>query len=71
KDNPPNLETLGQITTDAMKDELTDNGYLKITGWLKAVADKFPEGDPQPDAKALRQTTEKDLHIEIPSPVSP
>ncbi|HAT1657937.1 TPA: SidE phosphodiesterase domain-containing protein [Legionella pneumophila] len=71
KDNPPNLETLGQITTDAMKDELTDNGYPKITGWLKAVADKFPEGDPQPDAKALRQTTEKDLHIELPSPVSP
>ncbi|HAT7004515.1 TPA: NAD-dependent ubiquitin ligase [Legionella pneumophila] len=70
KDNPPNLETLGQITTDAMKDELTDNGYPKITGWLKAVADKFPEGDPQPDAKALRQTTEKDLHIELPSPVS-
>ncbi|AMP96019.1 SidE phosphodiesterase domain-containing protein [Legionella pneumophila] len=71
KDNPPNLETLGQITTDAMKDELTDNGYPKITGWLKAVADKFPEGDPQPDAKALRQTTEKDLHIELPSPVPP
>ncbi|KXB25157.1 SidE phosphodiesterase domain-containing protein, partial [Legionella pneumophila] len=71
KDNPPNLETLGQITTDAMKDELTDNGYPKITGWLKAVADKFPEGAPQPDAKALRQTTEKDLHIELPSPVSP
>ncbi|HHW4967293.1 TPA: SidE phosphodiesterase domain-containing protein, partial [Legionella pneumophila] len=71
KDNPPNLETLGQITTDAMKDELTDNGYLKITGWLKAVADKFPAGDPQPDAKALRQATEKDLHIDIPSVFPP
>ncbi|HAT1657934.1 TPA: NAD-dependent ubiquitin ligase [Legionella pneumophila] len=71
KDNPPNLETLGQITTDAMKDELTDNGYLKITGWLKAVADKFPAGGPQPDAKALRQATEKDLHIDIPSVFPP
>ncbi|HHL3493901.1 TPA: SidE phosphodiesterase domain-containing protein [Legionella pneumophila] len=69
KDNPPNLETLGQITTDAMKDELTDNGYPKITGWLKAVADKFPEGDPQPDAKALREATEKNLNI--PSSVPP
>ncbi|MGT3130054.1 SidE phosphodiesterase domain-containing protein, partial [Legionella pneumophila] len=27
--------------------------------------------DPQPDAKTLRETTEKDLHIEIPSPVPP
>ncbi|HAT8876684.1 TPA: NAD-dependent ubiquitin ligase [Legionella pneumophila subsp. pneumophila] len=71
KDNPPDLETLGRTTTEEMRNELTDNGYLKITGWLKAVADKFPEGDPQPDAKALRQTTEKDLHIELPSLVSP
>ncbi|CZK14587.1 Dot/Icm substrate protein [Legionella pneumophila] len=54
-----------------MRNELTDNGYLKITGWLRAVSDKFPAGDPQPDAKTLRETTEKDLHIEIPSPVPP
>ncbi|HHS2923962.1 TPA: Dot/Icm T4SS effector SdeC/LaiC [Legionella pneumophila] len=71
KDNPPDLETLGRTTTEEMRNELTDNGYLKITGWLRAVSDKFPEGDPQPDAKTLRETTEKDLHIEIPSPVPP
>ncbi|WP_061638155.1 SidE phosphodiesterase domain-containing protein, partial [Legionella pneumophila] len=56
---------------EEMRNELTDNGYLKITGWLRAVSDKFPAGDPQPDAKTLRETTEKDLHIEIPSPVPP
>ncbi|HHT9990242.1 TPA: Dot/Icm T4SS effector SdeC/LaiC [Legionella pneumophila] len=71
KDNPPDLETLGRTTTEEMSNELTDNGYLKITGWLRAVSDKFPAGDPQPDAKTLRETTEKDLHIEIPSPVPP
>ncbi|ERI48789.1 septation initiation protein, partial [Legionella pneumophila str. Leg01/20] len=71
KDNPPDLETLGRTTTEEMRNELTDNGYLKITGWLRAVSDKFPAGDPQPDAKTLRETTEKDLHIEIPSPVPP
>ncbi|HHT9952613.1 TPA: SidE phosphodiesterase domain-containing protein [Legionella pneumophila] len=71
KDNPPDLENLGRTTTEEMRNELTDNGYLKITGWLKAVSDKFPAGDPQPDAKTLRETTEKDLHIEIPSPVPP
>ncbi|HAT1979839.1 TPA: NAD-dependent ubiquitin ligase, partial [Legionella pneumophila] len=71
KDNPPNLETLGQITTNAMKEELNDNGYPKITGWLRAVSDKFPAGDPQPDAKALREATEKDLHIETPSSIPP
>ncbi|HCJ4066208.1 TPA: NAD-dependent ubiquitin ligase [Legionella pneumophila] len=71
KDNPPDLETLGRATTEEMRNELTDNGYLKITGWLRAVSDKFPAGDPQPDAKTLRETTEKDLHIEIPSPVPP
>ncbi|CCD06209.1 Dot/Icm substrate protein [Legionella pneumophila] len=70
-DNPPNLETLGQITTDAMKEELNDNGYPKITGWLRAVSDKFPAGEPQPDAKALRKATEKDLHIETPSSIPP
>ncbi|MFO9568224.1 SidE phosphodiesterase domain-containing protein, partial [Legionella pneumophila serogroup 1] len=67
----PDLETLGRTTTEEMRNELTDNGYLKITGWLRAVSDKFPAGDPQPDAKTLRETTEKDLHIEIPSPVPP
>ncbi|CZG20592.1 Dot/Icm substrate protein [Legionella pneumophila] len=71
KDNPPDLETLGRTTTEEMRNELTDNGYLKITGWLRAVSDKFPAGDPQPDAKTLRETTEKDLHIEVPSPVPP
>ncbi|MCW8433312.1 SidE phosphodiesterase domain-containing protein [Legionella pneumophila] len=71
KDNPPDLETLGRTTTEEMRNELTDNGYLKITGWLRAVADNFPAGAPQPDAKALRETTEKDLHIELPSPVPP
>ncbi|MFO2504692.1 septation initiation protein, partial [Legionella pneumophila serogroup 1] len=37
KDNPPDLETLGRTTTEEMRNELTDNGYLKITGWLRAV----------------------------------
>lgn len=46
KDNPPDLETLGRTTTEEMRNELTDNGYLKITGWLRAVADNFPAGAP-------------------------
>ncbi|MFS9379048.1 septation initiation protein, partial [Legionella pneumophila] len=29
KDNPPDLETLGRTTTEEMRNELTDNGYLK------------------------------------------
>ncbi|HAU3845831.1 Sid related protein-like protein [Legionella pneumophila] len=69
--NPPTLLNLGQTITDEMRNELDHDGYRKITGWLRAVADEFPEGDPQLDGKALRENTEKDLKIEIPTLVLP
>ncbi|HAT8712528.1 TPA: T4SS effector NAD-dependent ubiquitin ligase SdeA, partial [Legionella pneumophila] len=69
--NPPTLMNLGQTITDEMRNELDHDGYRKITGWLRAVADEFPEGDPQLDGKALRENTEKDLKIEIPTLVLP
>ncbi|HAU0797350.1 TPA: T4SS effector NAD-dependent ubiquitin ligase SdeA, partial [Legionella pneumophila] len=69
--NPPTLMNLGQTITDEMRNELDHGGYPKITGWLRAVADKFPDGDPQLDGKALRENTEKDLKIEIPTLVLP
>ncbi|HHT9953156.1 TPA: T4SS effector NAD-dependent ubiquitin ligase SdeA, partial [Legionella pneumophila] len=69
--NPPTLLNLGQTITDEMRNELDHDGYRKITGWLRAVADEFPEGDPQLDGKALRENTEKDLKIEIPALVLP
>ncbi|HDS3847112.1 T4SS effector NAD-dependent ubiquitin ligase SdeA [Legionella pneumophila] len=69
--NPPTLMNLGQTITDEMRNELDHDGYRKITGWLRAVADEFPHGDEQFDAKALRENTEKDLKIEIPTLVLP
>ncbi|HAT7844784.1 TPA: SidE phosphodiesterase domain-containing protein, partial [Legionella pneumophila] len=69
--NPPTLLNLGQTITDEMRNELDHDGYRKITGWLRAVADEFPEGDPQLDGKALRENTEKDLKIEIPTLILP
>ncbi|HAT1868712.1 SidE phosphodiesterase domain-containing protein [Legionella pneumophila] len=69
--NPPTLLNLGQTITDEMRNELDHDGYRKITGWLRAVADEFPHGDEQFDAKALREATEKDLKIEIPTLVLP
>ncbi|HBD9373169.1 TPA: NAD-dependent ubiquitin ligase [Legionella pneumophila] len=69
--NPPPLINLGQTITDEMRNELDHDGYRKITGWLRAVADEFPHGDEQLDAKALRENTEKDLKIEIPTLVLP
>ncbi|AMV14967.1 T4SS effector NAD-dependent ubiquitin ligase SdeA [Legionella pneumophila] len=69
--NPPTLLNLGQTITDEMRNELDHGGYPKITGWLRAVADKFPDGDPQIDGKALRENTEKDLKIEIPTLILP
>ncbi|HDV5711179.1 TPA: T4SS effector NAD-dependent ubiquitin ligase SdeA, partial [Legionella pneumophila] len=69
--NPPTLMNLGQTITDEMRNELDHGGYPKITGWLRAVADKFPDGDPELDGKALRENTEKDLKIEIPTLVLP
>ncbi|HAU3543930.1 TPA: T4SS effector NAD-dependent ubiquitin ligase SdeA [Legionella pneumophila] len=69
--NPPTLMNLGQTITDEMRNELDHDGYRKITGWLLAVADEFPEGDPQLDGKALRENTEKDLKTEIPTLVLP
>ncbi|CZQ01344.1 Dot/Icm substrate protein [Legionella pneumophila] len=69
--NPPTLMNLGQTITDEMRNELDHDGYRKITGWLRAVADEFPEGDPQLDGKALRENTEKDLKIEIPTLILP
>ncbi|HAT8809848.1 TPA: NAD-dependent ubiquitin ligase, partial [Legionella pneumophila] len=68
---PPTLLNLGQTITDEMRNELDHDGYRKITGWLRAVADEFPEGDPQLDGKALRENTEKDLKIEIPTLILP
>ncbi|WP_061466930.1 T4SS effector NAD-dependent ubiquitin ligase SdeA [Legionella pneumophila] len=68
---PPTLLNLGQTITDEMRNELDHDGYRKITGWLRAVADEFPHGDEQFDAKALRENTEKDLKIEIPTLVLP
>ncbi|WP_062760809.1 SidE phosphodiesterase domain-containing protein, partial [Legionella pneumophila] len=68
---PPTLLNLGQTITDEMRNELDHDGYRKITGWLRAVADEFPHGDEQLDAKALRENTEKDLKIEIPTLVLP
>ncbi|HAT8178249.1 TPA: T4SS effector NAD-dependent ubiquitin ligase SdeA [Legionella pneumophila] len=65
--NPPTLLNLGQTITGEMRNELDHEGYRKITGWLRAVADEFPHGDPQVDGKALREATEKDLKIEIPA----
>ncbi|MFO2882895.1 SidE phosphodiesterase domain-containing protein, partial [Legionella pneumophila serogroup 1] len=70
-DSSPDLVNLGQTITNEMRNELEHDGYRIITDWLRAVADEFPEGDPQPDARALRQATEKELHIEIPSPIPP
>ncbi|GAN24153.1 dot/Icm substrate protein [Legionella pneumophila] len=69
--NPPTLLNLGQTITDEMRNELDHGGYPKITGWLRAVADKFPDGDRQIDGKALRENTEKDLKIEIPTLILP
>ncbi|HHP0263529.1 TPA: T4SS effector NAD-dependent ubiquitin ligase SdeA [Legionella pneumophila] len=69
--NPPTLLNVGQTITNEMRNELDHDGYRKITGWLRAVADEFPEGDPQLDGKALRENTEKDLKIEIPTLVLP
>ncbi|HHU0832651.1 TPA: T4SS effector NAD-dependent ubiquitin ligase SdeA, partial [Legionella pneumophila] len=68
---PPTLLNIGQTITDEMRNELDHDGYRKITGWLRAVADKFPDGVPQVDGKALRENTEKDLKIEIPTLVLP
>ena len=67
---PPDLATLGQTITDEMRHELTGAGYGQITGWLRAVGEAFPVGDPTIDAKALREATEKELHIAVPEPVS-
>ena len=67
---PPDLATLGETITTEMTQELTDPGYGQITGWLGAVGEGFPVGDPKPDAKALREATEKELHVAVPEPVS-
>ena len=63
---PPDLATLGETITTEMTQELTDPGYGQITGWLGAVGEGFPIGDPKPDAKALREATEKGLRIAVP-----
>ncbi|HAT9405783.1 TPA: NAD-dependent ubiquitin ligase [Legionella pneumophila subsp. pneumophila] len=70
-DSSPDLVNLGQTITNEMRNELEHDGYRIITGWLRAVADEFPEGDPQPDARALREFTQKALGINIPPPVPP
>ncbi|HBD7212350.1 TPA: NAD-dependent ubiquitin ligase [Legionella pneumophila] len=70
-DSPPDLVNLGQTITNEMRNELEHDGYRIITDWLRAVADEFPEGDPQPDARALREFTQKALGINIPPPVPP
>lgn len=76
QDVPPSLHTLGQTISNEMRGELAANGYQEITGWLRAVKNKFPDGDPQPDATALRKATEVGLRTEVPvvpvtEPVSP
>ncbi|HAU1817894.1 TPA: NAD-dependent ubiquitin ligase [Legionella pneumophila] len=70
-DSPPDLVNLGQTITNEMRNELEHDGYRIITDWLRAVADEFPEGDPQPDARALREFTQKALGINIPPLVPP
>ncbi|HAT1728618.1 TPA: NAD-dependent ubiquitin ligase [Legionella pneumophila] len=70
-DSSPDLVNLGQTITNEMRNELEHDGYRIITDWLRAVADEFPEGDPQPDARALREFTQKALGINIPPPVPP
>ncbi|HCU5990995.1 TPA: SidE phosphodiesterase domain-containing protein [Legionella pneumophila] len=70
-DSSPDLVNLGQTITNEMRNELKHDGYRIITDWLRAVADGFPEGDPQPDARTLREFTQKALGINIPPPVPP
>ncbi|HAT5920777.1 TPA: NAD-dependent ubiquitin ligase [Legionella pneumophila subsp. pneumophila] len=70
-DSSPDLVNLGQTITNEMRNELEHDGYRIITDWLRAVADEFPEGDPQPDARALREFTQKALGINIPPLVPP
>ncbi|HHX3464128.1 TPA: SidE phosphodiesterase domain-containing protein [Legionella pneumophila] len=70
-DSSPDLVNLGQTITNEMRNELEHDGYRIITDWLRAVADGFPEGDPQPDARTLREFTQKALGINIPPPVPP
>lgn len=66
---PPTPELLGQTISEEMRGELANHGYPKITGWLRAVADKFPDGEVKTDATALRHATEAALNIESPAPV--
>lgn len=61
---PVDLPTLGQNITNNMRHEADGTGYLKITAWLRAVGNSFPEGAPQPDATALRQATAKQLNVD-------
>lgn len=67
-EHPPTPEILGREISTEMQGELEDRGYTKITGWLRAVAHKFPDGDVQPDATALRRATEAGLNIGNPVP---
>lgn len=62
----PDLVAVGQAITHDMTNELAGNGYHEITGWLGAVAKRFPgtpDTDPQPNATALRHATEQGLQI--------
>jgi effector protein SdeA len=67
---PPTLDALGQTITQEMQNELTNEGYHRITGWLRAVDDEFPPGDAQADARDLRRATEKELGTVRLAPVS-
>ncbi len=56
----PDLKTLGQTISDEMRAELSNNGYMNITNWLAAIAEKIP-GEPsiqRIDAKDLRKGTQ-------------
>ncbi|HAT1867929.1 T4SS effector NAD-dependent ubiquitin ligase SidE [Legionella pneumophila] len=66
---PPSLRNVGQTITQEMRDELTQDGSEKITQWLRAVGNEFPDGYIQPDATALRRATEKNVRIDELQPV--
>ena len=65
----PDLKAVGKTINKNMQDELADDGYQKIAGWLHSVAHGFPgdpTSDPQPDATSLRHKLEKDKPAPIP-----
>lgn len=68
---PISISILGKVFSEEMRDELANNGFMKIITWLQSVTSQF-SGAPSKkliDARELRQESELKNRAEIISPI--